>query len=134
MKEKYAPTELAKLRNRYHFLLFNTFDGCRLAFGVEAEDEIGYTGVGLGMIGKAGPGSRLRLIVNQNCNCRRLCLWSDSREAKVQKKIQKQTKAYGGSSGATSGLASSLAFTPVQGLELENPQAQAEKLKQLNAK
>jgi U4/U6 small nuclear ribonucleoprotein PRP31 len=33
----------------------------------------------------------------------------------------------GGSGGATSGLSSSLAFTPVQGIELENPEVAAQK-------
>jgi U4/U6 small nuclear ribonucleoprotein PRP31 len=37
-----------------------------------------------------------------------------------------------GSSGATSGLSSSLAFTPIQGIELVNPNAMAEKLKRAN--
>ncbi len=36
--------------------------------------------------------------------------------------MQWNLKAYG-SSGATSGLSSSLAFTPIQGIELENPNA-----------
>ena len=39
-----------------------------------------------------------------------------------------------GSSGATSGMASSLAFTPVQGLELVNPEAQAQRVREANAK
>ena len=46
-----------------------------------------------------------------------------------------QKKASGPS--ATSGLASSLAFTPVQGIELVDPQRQKqqeEKLKELNSK
>jgi U4/U6 small nuclear ribonucleoprotein PRP31 len=47
--------------------------------------------------------------------------------------MQRRLKAYGsGSSGGTSGLSSSLAFTPVQGIELENPEARAQKLKDLN--
>jgi U4/U6 small nuclear ribonucleoprotein PRP31 len=39
-----------------------------------------------------------------------------------------------GTSGLTSGLSSSLAFTPVQGIELENPDAQAQKVKEANEK
>jgi U4/U6 small nuclear ribonucleoprotein PRP31 len=38
------------------------------------------------------------------------------------------------SSGASNGLAASLVFTPVQGLELVNPHAAAEKVKEANAK
>jgi hypothetical protein len=50
----------------------------------------------------------------------------------VDKGILKKQKIFG-SSGATSGLSSSLAFTPVQGLELTNPDA-AQKVKQANEK
>jgi len=46
-------------------------------------------------------------------------------------KIGKKHRQYGGS-GATSGLSSSLAFTPVQGLELTNPDVQ--KMKQTSDK
>jgi U4/U6 small nuclear ribonucleoprotein PRP31 len=49
--------------------------------------------------------------------------------------MQRRLKTYGsGSSGATSGLASSLAFTPVQGIELENPEARAQKMAQLTSR
>ena len=37
-----------------------------------------------------------------------------------------------GSSGATSGLSSSLAFTPVQGIELINPEEAQKKVKEAN--
>lgn len=39
----------------------------------------------------------------------------------MMKALKKQKLRNSSSGGATSGLASSLAFTPVQGLELENP-------------
>lgn len=39
-----------------------------------------------------------------------------------------------GSSGATSGLSSSLAFTPVQGIELINPEEAQRKIKEANDK
>ena len=48
--------------------------------------------------------------------------------------VSKKYKAITGSSGATSGLSSSLAFTPVQGLELENPEAKRRKIDEANAK
>ena len=38
------------------------------------------------------------------------------------------------SSGATSGLTSSMVFTPAQGLELVNPDANRERVRQANAK
>ena len=38
------------------------------------------------------------------------------------------------SSGATNGLASSMVFTPVQGLELVNPDAQRDRVREANQK
>ncbi|KAF8407938.1 hypothetical protein HHK36_007078 [Tetracentron sinense] len=70
-------------------------------------------GEGYGMLGQAGNG-KLRVSVGQS-----------KLAAKVAKKFKE--KQYG-SSGATSGLTSSLAFTPVQGIELTNPQAHANQL------
>jgi U4/U6 small nuclear ribonucleoprotein PRP31 len=43
-------------------------------------------------------------------------------------------KAVQMSSGGTSGLASSMVFTPAQGLELVNPDANRERVRQANAK
>ncbi|KAJ8640280.1 hypothetical protein MRB53_016974 [Persea americana] len=96
MKERYAITDMRKLANR-------------MQFGVPEESSLGDgLGEGYGMLGQAGNG-RLRVSVGQS-----------KLAAKVAKKFKE--KQYG-SSGATSGLTSSLAFTPVQGIELTNPQA-----------
>uniref|UniRef100_A0A0E0DGX1 Nop domain-containing protein n=1 Tax=Oryza meridionalis TaxID=40149 RepID=A0A0E0DGX1_9ORYZ len=65
-------------------------------------------GEGYGMLGQAGSG-KLRVSTAPS-----------KLSAKITKKFKE--KSYG-SSGATSGLTSSLAFTPVQGIELSNPQA-----------
>ncbi|CAJ0863331.1 7304_t:CDS:2 [Entrophospora sp. SA101] len=46
----------------------------------------------------------------------------------------KGKQQYMGSSGATSGLSSSLAFTPVQGIELINPEETQRKIKEANDK
>ncbi|KAH8933172.1 hypothetical protein BDL97_18G016200 [Sphagnum fallax] len=98
MKERYALTDMRKLANR-------------MRFGVPEESSLGDgLGEGYGMLGQAGSG-KLRVSIGQN-----------KLAAKVAKKFKE--KHYG-SSGATSGLSSSLAFTPVQGIELSNPQAQA---------
>ncbi|OAY65833.1 U4/U6 small nuclear ribonucleoprotein Prp31 homolog [Ananas comosus] len=95
-KERYAITDMRKLANR-------------MQFGVPEESSLGDgLGEGYGMLGQAGSG-KLRVSVAQN-----------KLAAKVAKKFKE--KLYG-SSGATSGLTSSLAFTPVQGIELTNPQA-----------
>ena len=50
--------------------------------------------------------------------------------ANLTKKQTQQLKSYGGSS--VSGLSSSLVFTPVQGLELVNPELAAKKAKEAN--
>ncbi|CAM6083124.1 unnamed protein product [Calypogeia fissa] len=98
MKERYALTDMRKLANR-------------MRFGVPEESSLGDgLGEGYGMLGQAGSG-KLRVSIGQS-----------KLAAKVAKKFKE--KQYG-SSGATSGLTSSLAFTPVQGIELTNPQAQA---------
>ena len=47
---------------------------------------------------------------------------------------KKQKKAISVASGATNGLSSSLVFTPVQGLELVNPNAAADRIREVNNK
>ncbi|KNA25411.1 hypothetical protein SOVF_006860 [Spinacia oleracea] len=101
MKERYAVTDMRKLANR-------------MQFGVPEESSLGDgLGEGYGMLGQAGSG-KLRMSAGPS-----------KLAAKVAKKFKE--KRYG-SSGATSGLTSSLAFTPVQGIELSNPQAHAHQL------
>ncbi|GMH20715.1 hypothetical protein Nepgr_022556 [Nepenthes gracilis] len=101
MKERYAVTDMRKLANR-------------MQFGVPEESSLGDgLGEGYGMLGQAGSG-KLRISAAQS-----------KLAVKVAKKFKE--KQYG-SSGATSGLTSSLAFTPVQGIELTNPQAHAHQL------
>lgn len=101
MKERYAITDMRKLANR-------------MRFGVPEESSLGDgLGEGYGMLGQAGSG-KLRMSAGPS-----------KLAAKVAKKFKE--KRYG-SSGATSGLTSSLAFTPVQGIELSNPQAHAHHL------
>uniref|UniRef100_A0A2P2KA19 Nop domain-containing protein n=2 Tax=Rhizophora mucronata TaxID=61149 RepID=A0A2P2KA19_RHIMU len=101
MKERYAMTDMRKLANR-------------MQFGIPEESSLGDgLGEGYGMLGQAGSG-KLRVSAGQS-----------KLAAKVAKRFKE--KRYG-SSGATSGLTSSLAFTPVQGIELTNPQAHAHQL------
>ncbi|RYQ94782.1 hypothetical protein Ahy_B08g089716 isoform B [Arachis hypogaea] len=101
MKERYAVTDMRKLANR-------------MQFGVPEESSLGDgLGEGYGMLGQAGSG-KLRVSIGPS-----------KLAAKVAKRFKE--KNYG-SSGATSGLTSSLAFTPVQGIELTNPQAHAHQL------
>jgi len=107
LKEKFAMTEMRKQANR-------------MQFGIEEQKEFRSTGATLGMLGMAGGTGKLRLpVVDKGI---------------LKKQKQQQQKAYGGSSGNTSGLSSSLAFTPVQGLELSNPEAAAQRIRDANQK
>jgi U4/U6 small nuclear ribonucleoprotein PRP31 len=102
IKEKYQMTELRKQANR-------------VAFGTNAQDEVGSSGKGMGLINQSMGTGKLRVSAQD-------------------RGILKKRAITGGSSGATSGLSSSLAFTPVQGLELANPQAAAQKVRDANMK
>eukprot|EP00252_Welwitschia_mirabilis_P023766 TRINITY_DN681_c0_g1_i1.p1 TRINITY_DN681_c0_g1~~TRINITY_DN681_c0_g1_i1.p1 ORF type:complete len:483 (-),score=136.69 TRINITY_DN681_c0_g1_i1:284-1732(-) len=96
MKERYAVTDMRKLANR-------------MQFGVPEESSLGDgLGEGYGMLGQAGSG-KLKVSAAQS-----------KLSAKVAKRFKERPY---GNSGALSGLTSSLAFTPVQGIELSNPQA-----------
>lgn len=97
LKERYAVTDMRKLANR-------------MQFGVPEESSLGDgLGEGYGMLGQAGSG-KLRVSVAQS-----------NLASKAAKRLKDRN--YGSSGGATSGLTSSLAFTPVQGIELSNPQS-----------
>lgn len=111
-KEKYGLSEFRKQANR-------------LAFGTEAEEEVGQEmeGAGFGMIGKGFGHGKLRLQAKQQ-----------KVQVKQQRRQQRRSGAMttiGGtpaassnqSSGATGGMSSSLVFTPLQGIELTNPDA-----------
>eukprot|EP00939_MAST-03C_sp_MAST-3C-sp1_P002613 g2613.t1 len=93
-KEKFAMTQMRKEQNRM------VFD--------DRTDEYGDSAMGktLGALGKGGSAGSLRIL----------------KETK-RRKVQSKKKVNGGSGVATSGLSSSLAFTPVQGIELPDPEA-----------
>jgi U4/U6 small nuclear ribonucleoprotein PRP31 len=104
LKEKYAVTELRKQMNR-------------VPFGPDAQQEFRNTSKTLGMLGLQTGKVRL-----------------SAQEKAILKKARPAAGVVGGtqtpartpsrsmSSGATSGISSSLAFTPVQGIELSNPE------------
>ena len=89
------------------------------------QDDLGYS---RGTIGKAGTG-RIRLPqVDEKTKVRI--------SKTLQKNLQKQ-QVYGGSTTVKrqiSGTASSVAFTPLQGLEIVNPQAAEKSQTEMNAK
>ena len=96
LKERYGISDMRKAANRVNFN--------------EAEEEVGYEGEGLGTLGtaagSAAVGGRLRLA---------------QKAAKLIKTDSKGGKSTFAGSAGTSGMASSLAFTPIQGIELVNP-------------
>ncbi|XP_070580403.1 U4/U6 small nuclear ribonucleoprotein Prp31-like [Ptychodera flava] len=117
MKEKYGMTEMRKAANR-------------MTFGEIEEDAyqdaVGYSA---GQIGKAGTG-RIRGPQVDN-----------KTQVKISKSLQRvlqKQQTYGGKSTVkgreTSGTASSVAFTPLQGLEIVNPNAAEKKVAEANAK
>ncbi|KAI4461187.1 pre-mrna splicing factor prp31 [Holotrichia oblita] len=116
MKERYAMTELRKHANRMNF--------------AEIEDDAYQEDLGYsrGTIGKSGTG-RIRLPqVDEKTKVRI--------SKTLQKNLQKQ-QVWGGSTTVKkqiSGTASSVAFTPLQGLEIVNPQAAEVKIGEANAK
>lgn len=109
-KEAYAQTELRKLQNR-------------MAFG-EAEEEVGAFDQtkGLGMIG-IGTG-KVRAGMGEAKSRAKLSKANKLRTAALTRAAQ------GGSS--TSGTATSLTVTPVQGFELTNRAAAAQRVKEAN--
>ena len=100
MKERYGQSDMQKAANRLNFN--------------QAEEEYGLDGEGLGTLGTsagmAAASGKLRITAKQT-------------KMKVPKRAQDKWANKGGSGTALSvnGMASSLAFTPVQGIELVNP-------------
>ena len=78
----------------------------RVKFGHVQDDDL--EGKEMGMLGLKSGNGRVRVNMESK---------------RMMKALKKQKLRNSSSGGATSGLASSLAFTPVQGLELENPNA-----------
>jgi U4/U6 small nuclear ribonucleoprotein PRP31 len=92
MRLKYQMTMTRKMQNI-------------IPFGTDAQQEFRDTGKGMGMIGMAS--GKLRVGIQK--------------DQKILKKRDFSSRILPGGSGATSGLASSLAMTPMQGMELINP-------------
>ena len=108
LKERFEETEMMKQANKR-------------AFSVEAgeygDDAMGLT---LGMLSTKEGGAMRNTVEKKKM---RQANTKASRKRAIQM-----------SSGATNGLASSMVFTPVQGLELVNPDAQKERVREANAK
>lgn len=107
LKESYQVTELRKQQNKMVF----SADG-----GEYGDSAMGFDN---GMVGSKESG-RIRA--------------AQAQESKFSAAAKRQKKAVSVSSGQTSGLSSSMVFTPMQGLELVNPNAAAERVKAANNK
>lgn len=104
MKERYAVTELRQQQNKMNFKVD------------EGEYGDSAMGVDVGLVGRKDSGKIRGPVL---------------KESQLGKR---QKKAITASSGQTNGLSSSLVFTPVQGMELVNPNAAAERVKAANNK
>lgn len=114
LKERFAETEMMKQANRRGFAVET---------GEYADDAMGQT---LGLLEKSKDGlGNIRHMAGSVGTKRKMKLTN----TKASRKRAAQMGA-----GQTSGLATSVVFTPVQGLELVNPEAAAERLKQANKK
>ncbi|KAL3765275.1 hypothetical protein ACHAW5_000276 [Stephanodiscus triporus] len=108
LKERFEETEMMKQANRRAFSAES---------GEYGDDAMGLT---LGMLDSKEGGAMRNTVEKKKM---RYANTKASRKKAVQM-----------SSGGTSGLASSMVFTPAQGLELVNPDANKERIRQANAK
>ncbi len=117
LKEQFSESEMMKLANRR---VFSTETG---EYG---DDAMGLT---LGMLEKAKDGSgNVRHMAGSAATSNK----RKNRQANTKASRKKAAQMNAG--GQTNGLASSMVFTPVQGLELVNPDAMREKVKAANNK
>lgn len=105
MKERMAVTDLRKAQNRMNFGEIEED---------AYQDDLGYT---RGNLGKGGAGRIRKITVDEKTRVRL--------SKTLQKEVQRQTSLGGQTTvrRQVAGTASSVAFTPLQGLEIVNPQA-----------
>ena len=108
MKERFEETEMMKQANRRAFSTES---------GEYGDDSMGLT---LGMLDTKDGGAMRNTV--------------EKRKMRQSNTKASRKRAIQMSSGTTNGLASSMVFTPVQGLELVNPDANKEKVRQANKK
>ncbi|XP_064110499.1 U4/U6 small nuclear ribonucleoprotein Prp31-like [Macrobrachium nipponense] len=105
MKERMAVTDLRKAQNRMNFGEIEED---------AYQDDLGYT---RGQLGKGGAGRIRKVTVDEKTRVRL--------SKTLQKEVQRQSSLGGQTTvrRQVAGTASSVAFTPLQGLEIVNPQA-----------
>uniref|UniRef100_A0A673AU04 U4/U6 small nuclear ribonucleoprotein Prp31 n=1 Tax=Sphaeramia orbicularis TaxID=375764 RepID=A0A673AU04_9TELE len=115
MKERLGLTEIRKHANRMNLCRDDAY-----------QEDLGFS---LGQLGKSGSGRVRQAQVNEATKARI--------SKSLQRTLQKQSMTYGGKSTVrdrSSGTSSSVAFTPLQGLEIVNPQAAEKKVAEANQK
>jgi len=125
LKEQFEQTEMMKLANRRCF---------SVETGEYGDDAMGLT---LGMLERSKDGG----VGSSGSEALRHSYVRAKAGVEKRKMRQANTKAsrkraleYGSSGGQTNGLASSMVFTPVQGMELVNPDAMKDKVREVNRK
>ena len=114
LKEKFTESEMMKQANRRGFAVDT---------GEYGDDAMGMT---LGMLEKSKDSSgNIRHMAGSVANKRKM----RQANTKASRKRAQQMQA-----GQTNGLASSMVFTPVQGMELVNPDAMKDRVKEANQK
>lgn len=114
LKEKFEESEMMKQANRRGF---------SVETGEYGDDAMGIT---LGMLEKSKDGSgNIRHMAGSVANKRKM----RQPNTKASRKRAEQMKGV-----QSSGLASSMVFTPVQGMELVNPDAMRERVREANQK
>eukprot|EP01087_Luapelamoeba_hula_P019608 TRINITY_DN6513_c0_g1_i2.p1 TRINITY_DN6513_c0_g1~~TRINITY_DN6513_c0_g1_i2.p1 ORF type:complete len:525 (-),score=100.12 TRINITY_DN6513_c0_g1_i2:44-1468(-) len=121
LKEQYQMTEMRRQANR-------------MSFGVEAEATYGNASLGMGMLSSQGGNGRVRIaqadknILKSNKRAR---LAGGTTTTTSQTFSGLKTPA-GMPMDSGSGIATSLAFTPVQGIELNDPLAAQRRIREAN--
>ena len=120
MKERYGLSEAQKMQNRMGFDFNNDKSNDNI---IEADDDIIGVGSSIGgTMGSYGGSIRMKLGISNGGD--KMSKYA-AKAAKKAAKTNNSNNIYGTNSNAyqrtLGGLASSLAFTPVQGIELENP-------------
>mmetsp|Transcript_3067 Transcript_3067/g.4628 ORF Transcript_3067/g.4628 Transcript_3067/m.4628 type:complete len:141 (+) Transcript_3067:223-645(+) len=122
MKEQFAESEMMKQANRRVFSAES---------GEYGDDAMGLT---MGMLEKtadgSGAGGSIRHMAGSAGNKRKV----RQANTKAARKKAAQMNGSAGAGGYMNGMASSMAFTPVQGLELVNPDAMRDRVKRANEK
>jgi U4/U6 small nuclear ribonucleoprotein PRP31 len=114
LKEKFTESEMMKQANRRGF---------SVETGEYGDDAMGLT---LGMLEKSKDGTgNIRHMAGSAGTKRKM----RQANTKASRKRAEQMKG-----GQTSGLATSMVFTPVQGMELVNPDAMKERVQKANQK